>query len=100
MPVYEYRCQQCKSPFEVYLKTFDETGVSCPECQSLEIEKQITAPGHVGIKPDSVDGTTCCGRVERCASPGCVTGGASRKRKNTVPFWGSPPSTTPLRIMR
>lgn len=43
MPIYEYRCEGCKTHFEKFLlKSSDE--VSCPSCESTDLERIISAP--------------------------------------------------------
>jgi putative FmdB family regulatory protein len=43
MPVYEYRCQDCKRRFEIYL-SYHEYGarpVACPHCASSRVQRRI-----------------------------------------------------------
>lgn len=43
MPVYQYRCLNCKKRFEVFL-TYNEYGVKrvlCPHCQSDQVQRRI-----------------------------------------------------------
>ncbi len=42
MPIYEYRCVNCKKPFEI-LKTITEhkgKAVKCPKCESKKVERR------------------------------------------------------------
>ena len=42
MPIYEYRCGGCGHEFELLvLKT---TAPACPQCQSVELERQVSVP--------------------------------------------------------
>ncbi len=44
MPTYEYECQACHHPFEVFL-TYDDYGkttICCPQCGSESIKKKIS----------------------------------------------------------
>ncbi len=44
MPAYEYLCKDCKRDFMVFLslKEFDEKPkITCPHCQSDNVQKQI-----------------------------------------------------------
>ncbi len=43
MPIYQYNCKQCHRNFETILsyKEYGETVVSCPFCQSLNIQRKI-----------------------------------------------------------
>ncbi|MBZ0093454.1 MAG: FmdB family zinc ribbon protein [Burkholderiales bacterium] len=44
MPIYDYRCSDCKKTFELLVRGSEIP--SCPGCGSLQLEKQIslTAP--------------------------------------------------------
>jgi putative FmdB family regulatory protein len=41
MPIYEYACPGCGERFEKLVRRFGEA-VSCPTCQSPEVEKQLS----------------------------------------------------------
>ena len=43
MPLYEYRCLNCKAAFEV-LQNLGQTaaGLACPECGEKQVEKQFS----------------------------------------------------------
>ena len=43
MPVYEYVCNQCQTPFEVILtiKEHDKEKVVCPKCGSEKVEQGV-----------------------------------------------------------
>ena len=43
MPSYNYRCQDCKRRFEVYLSydEYDKQEVHCTNCNSLSVQRQI-----------------------------------------------------------
>ena len=43
MPIYQYRCLNCKNRFEVYL-TYQEYGtkvIQCPRCTSVQVQRRI-----------------------------------------------------------
>lgn len=47
MPLHDYKCQKCEKEFEVFYKTqsereLEEPNEPCPQCGSLEKEKQIS----------------------------------------------------------
>jgi len=44
MPTYEYRCLNCRKPFEVVMSISDyEKGkVKCPKCGKKKVEQQIS----------------------------------------------------------
>jgi putative FmdB family regulatory protein len=44
MPIFEYRCSECNSKFEILHKTSQKSDdVSCPKCNSSKIKKLISS---------------------------------------------------------
>mgnify|MGYP001157877422 CR=1 FL=1 len=44
MPIYEYRCQECKNLFEAILTSTEAAAeVTCPKCASGAVKKTISA---------------------------------------------------------
>ncbi|MFZ2096778.1 MAG: zinc ribbon domain-containing protein [Anaerolineales bacterium] len=43
MPIYQYRCLNCKKRFEVYLsyKEYGEKSIHCPQCKSDQVQRRI-----------------------------------------------------------
>jgi len=58
MPIYEYRCASCGHEFETLVLRKDEA-VSCPQCQSAELDKLISAHAVGGGQPDTGCGESC-----------------------------------------
>lgn len=55
MPVYEYRCENCRRKVELYFKTYadyDAATKSCPYCQSTRLARLISRVG-IGRSDDS-----------------------------------------------
>ena len=50
MPIYEYHCDDCKKPFEIFVRSIS-TPVKpvCPDCGGEHIEKEATAARAVGL---------------------------------------------------
>ncbi len=50
MPIYEYYCDDCKKPFEVFVRSIN-TPVKpvCPDCGGQHVEKEATAASAVGL---------------------------------------------------
>jgi len=42
MPIYDYHCNDCNKAFELLVKS--TTILACPECGSLQLEKQVSLP--------------------------------------------------------
>ena len=77
MPIYEYRCQDCSSRFEV-LTSFAERdrGQACPRCESLKTRVLVSSFAVVGGKEtgaamdfSSSAGGCCGGGCGSCGSP-------------------------------
>jgi len=72
MPIYEYKCEECKKITEILLlKSADKELPVCKYCGSKKLVKLISKPATVIIGVGNPKGTTCCGRTERCDSPPC-----------------------------
>lgn len=41
MPLYDYRCSDCKQTFELLVRS--STIPTCPACGSLQLEKQVSS---------------------------------------------------------
>lgn len=46
MPIYDYRCNDCNKAFELLVRS--TTILACPECGSLQLEKQVSLPAAPG----------------------------------------------------
>ena len=43
MPIFEFLCQECGTPFEELVRSSNAVGeVSCPYCESSQVTKQIS----------------------------------------------------------
>ena len=67
MPSYNYRCQDCKRRFEVYLSydEYDKQEVHCTNCNSLNVQRQI---GRIRIAHSEES------RLEKMADPANLDG--------------------------
>jgi len=85
MLTYEYECQACGRTFEQRQAISDAPLTECPACHG-EVRRILSGGagfillkdggrGRVGRGGSSCgfeqDGTTCCGRQERCSQPPC-----------------------------
>ncbi len=72
MPIYEYQCTDCDSPFEELVRMGDDH-VSCPSCGSADVTRllsQFTAARPGAGEPLAVPAATrsggCCGGACGC----------------------------------
>ena len=68
MPIYEFRCKECKKEFsELFPRSsFDLKQVECPECHAKEAQRMLSVFASETKPSDSFSGTSApsCG-------PGC-----------------------------
>jgi putative FmdB family regulatory protein len=71
MPIYEYMCMKCNKDFE-YLVLGNDGSVSCPECNSKKVKRQISACSFKssGDFSASSGGSSGCAS---CSSGSCAT---------------------------
>ncbi|MBN1872815.1 MAG: zinc ribbon domain-containing protein [Anaerolineae bacterium] len=75
MPIYEYRCQECGTPFEARRSMRDaDTPIACPKCGSTHAKRGLSlffASGSSGVIKGASGGSSCssCGGGS-CASCG------------------------------
>ncbi|MBN1283847.1 MAG: zinc ribbon domain-containing protein [Anaerolineae bacterium] len=44
MPIYEYQCQECGTPFELFVRSISKpVSVECPNCGSVDVRKGVSA---------------------------------------------------------
>lgn len=50
MPIYEYYCDDCKEPFEVFVRSMSvQVNAVCPTCGGEHVEKEVTAAAALGM---------------------------------------------------
>jgi putative FmdB family regulatory protein len=50
MPIYEYYCDDCQKPFEVFVRSISTpVKPACPACGGEHIQKEVTAASAVGL---------------------------------------------------
>ena len=74
MAIYEYRCRDCDTAFEVLVR--GAIVAVCPECGSLSLRKLPSAAFVSSGQTVREPNRTCCGREERCATSPCSSEGA------------------------
>ncbi len=75
MPIFEYKCKKCNTKFEVLHKSsLNQEEVSCPNCQSKENQKLLSAFSAAGF---SANNSSCesgnCG-IQPSYGGGCTSG--------------------------
>jgi putative FmdB family regulatory protein len=48
MPIYDYRCGECNHVFEKLVMPSKEPKLTCPECESTDVERIASMPTLVG----------------------------------------------------
>lgn len=49
MPIYEYRCEECDEPFEVFVRSSSQKAdLTCPKCGSQKVKKAVSLFGVGG----------------------------------------------------
>jgi len=84
MPTYEYECANCSLRFERSQTMTEDPITECPECHGkvrrlisggagfiLRESEQSRESGSGNTCSLEREGTTCCGRDERCGKPPC-----------------------------
>lgn len=66
MPIYEYRCKDCKALFEIITSTCElPVGAACAKCGSQRTEKTISAASY---RVSSGKSSIPAGALSGCAS--------------------------------
>ena len=76
MPIFEYKCSNCESKFEILTKSNDDIKVSCPECNSSKAKKLFSAfsasTGSVSYSDSNCAAGNCNVNVQSVG--GCANG--------------------------
>lgn len=68
MPIYEYRCEECRNLFEVLTtSTTSSEEVNCPKCSSHKVKKTISA---ASFRINSGGSAIPAGALSGCSSKG------------------------------
>lgn len=55
MPIYEYRCDDCQEPFELFVRSVSHPPKAvCPQCGSEHVEKEVSAVSALGGSANSL----------------------------------------------
>jgi putative FmdB family regulatory protein len=76
MPIYEFRCVDCKAEFEELCR-LDERTVPCPSCGSRNVERKISLCAFsVGGKMTTTGSSGAC---SGCSATSCSSCSTSRR---------------------
>ncbi|MBU0682364.1 MAG: zinc ribbon domain-containing protein [Proteobacteria bacterium] len=68
MPIYEFKCNACNKNFETLLTSSTQIAeVTCPQCQSKNIKKTISASSY---RLNSSSSSIPAGALSGCSSKG------------------------------
>lgn len=73
MPIYDYRCTDCGTLYDVYHKVREiKEDVVCPSCQSHEHTKLMSVPGVAVSNNSSSNAAPCaCDMGGECCGGAC-----------------------------
>jgi putative FmdB family regulatory protein len=71
MPIYDYRCEDCQTHYEVYHKVREETSdVICPACASHHYKKMMSVPATPNMGSGSSEAYGACDNAGGCGCSG------------------------------
>jgi putative FmdB family regulatory protein len=83
MPAYEYECDSCHHRFERRQSILEPPLTTCPECGGT-VRRVLSGGAGILVRGGARhreagasgcslgrEGSTCCGRAERCEKPPC-----------------------------
>jgi putative FmdB family regulatory protein len=70
MPIYEYRCGQCRAEFELLVRGSESP--QCPQCDSEKLERKLSVVAAPGASSSGggPEAGGMCGRPQ-CGTFGC-----------------------------
>ena len=64
MPIYEYRCDDCGTDFEKFLRSmFSKEAIICPDCGGEQVTKAFSLFGSTSSSSGSASSAAACGPV-------------------------------------
>lgn len=74
MPIFEFKCTQCKEFFEVIvMKSDDDKNVKCPKCKSAEFERVVSTTNYKMGSGSSAPSTGVQTQERTCSGGSCKT---------------------------
>jgi putative FmdB family regulatory protein len=75
MPIYDYRCEDCKTRYEVFHQVREEASeIVCPSCESRKYTKMMSLPSAPVINSGSSSGECYGGACDNAGGCGCGGG--------------------------
>jgi putative FmdB family regulatory protein len=86
MPIYQYRCLNCKKRFEVFLsyKEYGEKSVCCPHCTSDQVQRRIGRIRIAKSEESRLDDLTDTSNLEGLENDPRALGRMMRKMSNEM----------------
>ncbi|QER41419.1 zinc ribbon domain-containing protein [Thermodesulfobacterium sp. TA1] len=73
MPIYEFRCEDCKEEFEVFLKNKEElSSVECKKCKSKRVKRLISVVNSIISDSGSSSDKPRITESHSCATGSCT----------------------------
>ncbi|MGD9731219.1 MAG: zinc ribbon domain-containing protein [Desulfamplus sp.] len=74
MPIFEFKCSDCKEFFEVlFMSGDDEKEIKCPKCSSFAVERVVSATNYVMGGAAASKSETVGKQTRNCSSGSCTT---------------------------
>ena len=69
MPIYEYKCEDCGTPFEKLVRASDPAGPACPSCGTAKVTQQLSTFAAHGAASASAAPSMGGGPAGMCRTP-------------------------------
>jgi len=74
MPIYEYKCSDCESEFEILVRGEDGKKLNCPQCGSENIDRLFSSFGFsMGSSSQTSVSSSSSSVCSACTSRRCST---------------------------
>lgn len=70
MPIYEYRCLECRGISEIFLHSLNSQYIQCPVGGRFQLDKLLSA-SYTLMTDSYTTSVICCGKTVRCEAPSC-----------------------------
>lgn len=86
MPIYRYRCMNCKKRFEIFMsyKEYGAKNVQCPHCQSEQVQRRIERIRVAKSEESRIDSLTDTSDLDGLENDPRALGKMMRKMSNEM----------------